>query len=86
MTETFSRRQRFILKWLAENEHHKWRWMREGRNAFGPPETWDTIEISGHQKRIRIKRADFEAISPHVETTSDEGRIFKPVCANAEAP
>jgi hypothetical protein len=79
-----TQRQRFVIKWIDENEHHRARWMREGREAFGPPDTWDAFEISGYEKRIRIKRADFEAILPFVETTSERGRMFKSL--SPEAP
>jgi hypothetical protein len=80
-----TQRQRYIIKWIDENEHHRARWMREGKAAFGPHETWDAFEISGYEKRIRIKRGDFKAILPFVETTSEQGRMFKSTLS-PEAP
>jgi hypothetical protein len=84
MASELTQRQRFVLKWIDENEHHRARWMREGREAFGPHETWDAFEISGYKKRIRIKRGDFKAILKFVETTSEQGRMFKSL--SPEAP
>jgi len=80
-----TQRQRYIINWIDENEHHRARWMRDGREAFGPFETWDAFEISGYKTRIRIKRKDFEAILPFVETTAEQGRMFKSTLS-PEAP
>jgi hypothetical protein len=55
-------RQKYVLRWLDENTHTRSRWMRNGKAAYGDPEHWDTIEISGAGGSIRVKSDDWKGL------------------------
>lgn len=80
-------RQKFALQWLQQNHQSKFRWLRNGKNAYGPPDKWDTMEISGTDGSIRIPVADWEALHPYMRTSSYEesGKGFMPNDAGIEA-
>lgn len=66
-----------VLDWLANNPQDRARWMREGREAFGPPELWDTIEISGRDGSIRIAATDWVATKDlRMIAGADSGKMF----------
>jgi hypothetical protein len=62
-----TRAQITALRWINDFPHTRARWMRNGKDAYGPPETWDQYELSGSQGSLRISALDQEAIRPFVE-------------------
>jgi hypothetical protein len=85
MTE-ITERQQFVLNWLQHNPQSRSRWMRNGKEAYGHPTTWDAIEISGKQGSIVIAESDWRAISDlikHADFNSDQ--MFVPRAALATA-
>lgn len=79
-------RQRFALEWLRSNHQSRSRWMRKGKDAYGSPELWDAIEISGKQGSIVIPAPDWEAIRDLVKTADPESeKMFVPNDAGVSA-
>jgi hypothetical protein len=72
-------RQIYVLDWLRHNHQSRARWMRDGLEAYGPSEKWDTFEISGRDGSIRIAVSDWEAIRPYKQNPGAESeRMFEP--------
>jgi hypothetical protein len=72
-------RQRFCLEWLRQSRQSKIRWMRNGKDAYGPPEKWDAIELVGAEGSIRISVTDWEALRPFKRIAPiDSGFAFVP--------
>lgn len=72
-------RQKFILEWLGSNHQSRSRWMRNGKDAYGPPEKWDAIEISGKEGSVVIAATDWEALREHIEAAPPESnKMFQP--------
>ena len=62
-TRTLTDRQKYVLRWLDGNPQHRSRWMRNGKAAYGDPEHWDAIEISGPDGSIRVRTDDWKALN-----------------------
>lgn len=78
-TAALTPRQKFVLDWLASNHQSRSRWMRSGKDAYGPPEKWDAIEISGRDGSVVIAEADWRALSSLIEVAPfDSGRMYQP--------
>jgi hypothetical protein len=70
-------RQKFILRWLETNPQSRSRWLRNGRAAFGKPEEWDALEISGTDGSIRIHVSDWKALYPYKRIcAAEENKMF----------
>jgi hypothetical protein len=53
--------------------------MRDGKNAFGHPKDWDSIEISGKQGSIIVEASDWTALHDFVEIADPESdKMFIP--------
>lgn len=77
---TLTDRQKFVLLWLHNNHQSRARWLRNGKAAYGNPETWDAMEVGGRDGTIRVTVADWKAIQPFKEAPGFEvsGKIWRP--------
>lgn len=78
-------RQKFALLWLRDNHQSDLAWTRNGKAAYGSPDKWDAMKISGKQGSIIIPTPDWEAIRPYICVAHHEtGRAYIPNEAGAE--
>lgn len=62
-----SKTQLDALRWIGAFPSHESSWLRNGKLAYGPPSTWDTMEVSGSRGTIRISTGDWQAIMDYFE-------------------
>jgi hypothetical protein len=48
--------QMFALRWIHMQPQARSRWMRNGKDAYGNPDKWDAIELSGPNGSKEIKK------------------------------
>jgi hypothetical protein len=74
MQQPLTESQLFALRWIDTQSHTRSRWMRNGKDAYGDPEKWDAIELSGQTGSIRISLEDHLAIRPYTMVVADRDR------------
>jgi hypothetical protein len=76
---SLTKSQRFALQWIDAQPHTRARWMRNGKDAYGKPETWDAFELSGRNGSLIMSLADHAALRDLYEPASeaDRSRMYK---------
>jgi hypothetical protein len=70
----------FALRWIDSQPCGKSEWRRGAKAAYGPPEKWDAMKLSGRAGSIVISASDWkivcEYLRPAVMADLNSDRMF----------
>lgn len=68
---------RRALEWIRDNEHHRGRWLIDGKQVRRqPPKYWTQMELSGPGVNIRIPVAVWTEISGMLVPIGSRERLY----------
>lgn len=71
-----SETQHAALVWINIFPCTKAGWRRNGKSAYGPPEKWNGMELSGSQGSILVHVTDWEAIRGFLDCMPAPNKIY----------